>query len=73
MDKSKRLYKRILPFIQYYLGYNILFRISFPTYKYLGKSKLSKYYQQIEEILNQIEDKYILLKVELWSFIFQLK
>ena len=60
MDKSKRLYKRILPFIQYYLGYNILFRISFPTYKYLGKSKLSKYYQQIEEILNQIEDKYIL-------------
>jgi len=60
IDKSKRLYNTILPFIQFYLGYNILFRISFPTYKYLERSKLTLYYEQIEKILNQIEDKYII-------------
>ena len=60
IDKSKRVYNTILPFIQFYLGYNILFRISFPTYKYLEKSKLTSYYEQIEKILNQIEDKYII-------------
>ena len=60
IDKSKRLYNNILPFIQFYLGYNILFRISFPTYKYLERSKLNIYYEQIKKILNQIDDKYII-------------
>ena len=60
INESIRLYKTIPPFIQFYLGYNILFRISFPTYKYLENSKLTLYYEQIEKILMHIEDKYIL-------------
>ena len=60
IEKSKKLYNRILPFIQFYLGYNILFRISSPVYKYLEKNKLYKYYEKIQKIINQIEDKYIL-------------
>ena len=60
IDKSKRLYKKLLPFIQFYLAYNILFRLSFPSYQYLEKDQLYKYYGYIEKILKQIEDKYIL-------------
>ena len=62
INESKRLYNKILPFIQFYLGYNMLFRISFPAYKYLESNKLNKYFQHFEKILNQIEDKYILNK-----------
>ena len=60
IKESKRLYNIILPFIQFYLGYNILFRFFYPTYEYLEKRKLNKYYKKFEEILKQIEDKYIL-------------
>lgn len=62
IEKSIELYNKIIPFIQFYLGYNMLFRISFPTYKYLEKNKLNKYYEAFEKILMQIEDKYILNK-----------
>ena len=60
IDKSIKLYNKILPFIQFYLAYNILFRISFQSYKYLEKDKLKLYYKHIEKILILIEDKYIL-------------
>ena len=60
IEKSKKLYNKILPFIQFYLGYNILFRISFHTYQYLEKDMLDEYYKHLEIILNQIDEKYIL-------------
>ena len=60
LERSKKLYNEILPFIQFYLAYNILYRISFPTFKYLDKNKLIKYYKNISKILSQIEEKYIL-------------
>ena len=60
IEKSKKLYNKIVPFIQFYLGYTILFRIAFPAYKYLDSIQLNKYYQIMQNILNQIEDKYIL-------------
>ena len=60
IEKSKSLYNKILPFIQFYLGYNILFRIIFPAYKYLDDFQLNKYYSEFQKILNQIEDKYII-------------
>ena len=60
IEKSKKLYNKILPFIQFWLAYDILFRISSPSYKYLETDKLQKYYIEIEAILTQIEDKYIL-------------
>ena len=60
IEKSKKLYNSILPFIQFWLAYDILFRISAPSYKYLDESKINEYYLEIETILNQIEDKYII-------------
>ena len=60
IQKSIKLYNKIISFIQFYLAYNMLFRISFPTYKFLEKDKLNKYYETYEKILKQIEDKYIL-------------
>ena len=60
IETSKKLYNKILPFIQFYLAYDILWRISFPTFRYLKRNHLNKYYEKLENILNQIEDKYIL-------------
>ena len=60
IDKSKQLYNKILPFIQFYIGYNLLYRIISPSYKYLEASKINKYYEDIEIILKEIDDKYIL-------------
>ena len=59
IDKSKQLYNKILPFIQFYIGYNLLYRIVCPSYKYLEASKINKYYEDIETILKEIDDKYI--------------
>ena len=60
IEKSKKLYNKILPFIQFWLAYDVLFRISSPSYKYLDVIKLQKYYLEIDSILTQIEDKYII-------------
>ena len=57
---SKNLYHKIVPFIQYLLGYEILFRFEEPAYKYMNSSNYNKYIFMIEQFLQQIEDKYIL-------------
>ena len=59
-ERSILLYNRIVPFIQFYLAYNTLFRIVEPSYKYLEKMKLKKYYELIQNNLRKIDDKYIL-------------
>ena len=60
LDKSKKLYNQILPFIQFYIGYNVLFRILSPAFKYLNNSDYIKYCLKIIQLLKEIEDKYIL-------------
>ena len=60
IEKSLKLYKRIPPFIQFYLAYNTLFRIIVPLYMNLQKTKFNSYCKLIENIINHIEDKYIL-------------
>lgn len=60
IEKSKKLYHKILPFIQFYVAYNTMFRIILPTYQILGTNKLKIYFQLIKKLLNQLEDKYIL-------------
>ena len=60
INLSKSLYNKIVPFVQFLIGYNVLFRIKkSSTYKFLDKDNLEKYYDEIEQLLNQIEDKYI--------------
>ena len=60
INKSKKLYNKILPFIQFLLSYEILFRFEEPAYNYLNQSNFNKYIVMIEQILKEIEDKYIL-------------
>ena len=60
IKKSKALYNKIIPFIQYYIGFDLLFRIETFAYKYLDYKNFQKYNHIIEELLNLIEDKYIL-------------
>ena len=60
LDSSKIMYNLTLPFIQFFIGYDVLYRISSNAYKYLDKTNFNKYCKIIENLLNQIDDKYIL-------------
>jgi glycosyltransferase involved in cell wall biosynthesis len=60
IEYSYLLYNRIAPFIQFLISYDILFRIQQHTYKYLDSKSLQNYYNLIEDLLQKIEDKYIL-------------
>ena len=60
IDKSKLLHNAILPFIQFYLAYDILFRIEHLSYNYMNSEEYLKYLSLIKGILKNIEDKYIL-------------
>ena len=60
LEKSKELYNKVMPFIQFYIGYNNLFRILSPAYKYLNHDDFIEYCNLIEDQLKQIDDKYIL-------------
>ena len=60
INKSYDLYNKIQPFIQFYLGYEILWRITSQDYKILNSTNYKNYCSNIEGILKQIDDKYIL-------------
>ena len=60
LNKSKKLYNIILPFIQFYISYNTLYRIILPSSIYLGSSKFISYCKLIDNLIKQVEDKYIL-------------
>ena len=60
IEKSKQLYNKILPFIQFYIAYNTLFRIILPSKKYLNSKNFELYSKSIEYNIKQVEDKYIL-------------
>ena len=49
-----------MPFIEYYIAYDILYRMVSSTYKYISLPKLIKYGQIIISLLRRIKDKYIL-------------
>ena len=60
IKRSITLYNEILPFIQFLISYDIFFRIQSPAFKYLNSNNLRKYSKMIEELLEKIDDKYIL-------------
>ena len=60
IGKSISFYNKIIPFIQFYLAYDIMFRISFPSYRILTPSNYYKYCNLIHNFLNKIDDKYII-------------
>ena len=66
---SNLLYNEIVPFIQYYLAYDVLLRIRAHPHKYLNLLKYIKYRKMIENILNYIEDIYILKQRHVSNFV----
>ena len=60
INKSIILYNKILPFIQYFIAYETIFRLKSQAYKYLDINSYKNYCSLIENLLNKIEDKYIL-------------
>lgn len=60
LNLSILLFDKALEFIQYYVAYDLLFRIIAPCYKYLTLPKFIKYYQIMVELLKQIDDKILL-------------
>ena len=60
IEKSIKLYDIILPFIQFYEVYDIPFRIQSKAYKFLDSNTYNEYCKSIIDILNLIEDKYLL-------------
>ena len=60
INYSKILYNKIMPFIQYYIAYDLLFRIEALSYKYLNSFDYFKYCILIKKLLKNIDDKYIL-------------
>jgi glycosyltransferase involved in cell wall biosynthesis/CDP-glycerol glycerophosphotransferase (TagB/SpsB family) len=60
INKSKELYNKIIPFIQFYISYDFLFRISGLAYKYLDMNSYKKYCNLIKSIFDEIDEKYIL-------------
>ena len=60
LNTSLVLYNTVVPFIQFLVGYELLFRIQSRAYNVLDSDNLKKYIFLIDEILKKIEDKYIL-------------
>ena len=60
INASKALYDKIVPFIQFLLIYDIIFRIKTDSFKFLDNNNFKKYCILIEGILKQIDDKYII-------------
>ena len=60
ISNSQRLYNNILPFIQFYIAFEILFRMEMLSYKYLDLTNFNKYCELIVNLIKSIEDKYLL-------------
>ena len=60
LDFSLNSFNKVFPFIQYFIAYDIFFRLISHTFNYLNLSKYIKYIQIIMKLLKRIDDKYIL-------------
>ena len=60
INKSLSLYNKILSFVQFFIAYETLFRIKSEAYKFLDLDSYKLYCLVIENLLKQIDDKYIL-------------
>ena len=62
INKSISLYNKTTPFIKFFVGYDVLYRIkSNATNKLLEQKAFKEYCTIIEDLLNKIEDKYFII------------
>ena len=67
IKESKKLYNKIIPFIQFYIAYEFLFRVGGKANIYLDKKNYKKYCDLYRYIIEQIDEKYI-LEQKIFSF-----
>ena len=60
INESIKIYGKIVSFIQFYIAYEILFRIQSKAYLYLNINDYKRYCTIIINLIKQIEDKYFL-------------
>ena len=60
LNISFKRFNKFIPFIQYLIAYEILFRIKICSYNFINLPKLIKYIQIILKLLKLLDDKYIL-------------
>ena len=60
IDQSISLYNTIIPYIKYYIAYELIFRLHSKAYNYLDSVDYKLYCDILHNLLNQVEDKYIL-------------
>ena len=63
INKSILLFKEIISFVQFYIAYDILYRIWSPAFKYLDLNNFIKYCDLIYNIFTQINDRFILEQI----------
>ena len=71
--KSISLYNTTTPFIKFFIGYDVLYRIkSNATNKLLEQKAFKEYCTIIEDLLNKIEDKYFYNKLNIINIIYNI-
>ena len=60
INESIKIYGKIISFIQFYIAYEMLFRIQSKAYIYLNLHDYKKYCKTIINLVKQIEDKYFI-------------
>ena len=60
INTSISLFNKIVPFIQFYIAYETLFRIESLAFKFLDVKSYNEYCDIIVNLLKQIDEKYIL-------------
>ena len=70
INKSISLYNKTTPFIKFFIGYDVLYRIkSNAINKLLEQKAFKEYCTIIEDLLNKIEDKYFYNKLNIINII----
>ena len=59
INSSKALYNYIVPFIQFLIVYDLFWRIQSHAFEFLDYKNFKKYKLIIEELLKELDDKYI--------------
>ncbi len=64
IDLSNRLFGFVHPYLQYFLAYDLRWRLDTPIPSKLENSKKEKYFQDIEYLLTQVEDSILAFELK---------
>ena len=67
MNKSKKIYGQILPYIQYLIMYNLQWKIKKDISLYLEDNEKENYIKKLKKLLKKIDDGIIMEQKSMWS------